>query len=157
MDPFAIIMLGGIAALVVVLLLIGKYYPGSGADVLDWTPTRSPEVEAQNEVDDLNQMLAATNAKRRRRGVGEITEDTINSRVLEDRALQKKWADQAKAEREREAAASGDGSADEEMLQVLAARNARRRRRGLPEQTEAEFRAEIEAQAAARSDAPGSG
>jgi truncated hemoglobin YjbI len=143
-DPFAIIMFGGVGALIVVLLLIGKYYPGSGADVLDWHPTRSPEVEAQNEVDDLEQMLAATNAKRRRRGQPELTEQTINSRVLEDRALQKKWVDDLKAAKAHAAAEAGEpDEADQEILQVLNARNARRRRRGLPEQSEADFRAEL--------------
>ena len=31
MDPFAAIMLGGVALLLVVLLLLGRFYPGSGA------------------------------------------------------------------------------------------------------------------------------
>ena len=35
------------------------------ADIIDWKPTRSPEVEAQNEVDDVRQMIEAQNAYRR--------------------------------------------------------------------------------------------
>src|SRR4051812_27079167 len=124
-------MFGGLAALIVGLLLIGKYYPGSGADVLDWTPTRSPELEAQNEIDDLDQMLAAANAKRRKRGVAELTEESLHARVNEDRALQKKWADDLRAR--------DSDTADEEIRQVLAAKNARRRRRGLPEIDADEF------------------
>src|SRR3954452_19342583 len=58
MDPFAAIMLGGTALLVIALMLIGAFHPRSGADVLRWRPTRSPEVEAQNEIDDVDQMLA---------------------------------------------------------------------------------------------------
>ena len=44
----------------------GVFYPGSGAEVLDWNPTRSPELEAQNEIDDLEQMREAANRRRRR-------------------------------------------------------------------------------------------
>ena len=64
---------------VVALLLIGRYYPGSGADVLDWKPTRSPEVEIQNELDDVAQMLEAQNEIRRRRGLPDRTEDDVTA------------------------------------------------------------------------------
>ena len=57
-----------------VLLLVGHFYPGSSADLVDWAPTRSPEVEAQNEIDDIRQMMEAQNEIRRRRGVPEMTE-----------------------------------------------------------------------------------
>jgi hypothetical protein len=78
-DPFALIMLGGVAALLIALLLIGRFYPGSGADQLDWRPTRAPEVEAQNEIDDLDQMREAINRKRRARGQAELTEEDLTS------------------------------------------------------------------------------
>ena len=45
MDPFAAIMLGGVLLLLVALLLLGRFYPGSGARQLDWRPTRSPELD----------------------------------------------------------------------------------------------------------------
>jgi hypothetical protein len=86
-DPFALIMLGGVAGLVIVLLLLGRFYPGSGAEQLDWRPTRSPEVEVQNELDDLDQMREAVNRRRRARGQAELTEDDLHTRVAEDRAL----------------------------------------------------------------------
>jgi hypothetical protein len=79
-DPFALIMLGGVAALLIALLLIGRFYPGSGADQLDWRPTRAPELEAQNEIDDLDQMREAVNRKRRARGEAELTEEDLTSR-----------------------------------------------------------------------------
>ena len=79
MDPFTAIIMGGLAVFVVALLLIGRYYPGSGADVLDWKPTRSPEVETANELDDVSQMLAAQNEIRRRRGLPERTEDDVTA------------------------------------------------------------------------------
>jgi hypothetical protein len=83
-DPFALIMLGGVAGLVIVLLLLGRFYPGSGAEQLDWRPTRSAEVEVQNEIDDLDQMREAVNRRRRARGETELTEDDLHERVAED-------------------------------------------------------------------------
>jgi hypothetical protein len=79
--------LGLIAFMVGVLLLVGHYYPGSSAELVDWTPTRSPEVEAQNEVDDIRQMMEAQNEIRRRRGVPEMTEEEMQRTVAEDERL----------------------------------------------------------------------
>ena len=67
-----------------VLLLVGHFYPGSSRDLLDWKPTRSPEVEAQNEIDDIRQMLEAQNELRRRRGAPEMTEEELQRKVAED-------------------------------------------------------------------------
>ncbi|HEX8101532.1 MAG TPA: hypothetical protein VF533_02895 [Solirubrobacteraceae bacterium] len=78
-------MAAGLGGLIVVFLLIGWLYPGSGADVLDWKPTRSPEVEAQNEMDDVAQMIAAQNEMRRRRGARERTEAEVKAQVDADR------------------------------------------------------------------------
>jgi hypothetical protein len=64
-DPFVVIMAGLVGGLLIALILLGLFYPGSGADQVNWRPTRSVEVEVQNEIDDFDQMLAATNAKRR--------------------------------------------------------------------------------------------
>lgn len=40
-------------------------------DVLDWKPTRSPETEARLHSDEIDQLLAAQNELRRRRGAPE--------------------------------------------------------------------------------------
>jgi hypothetical protein len=85
-DPFALIMLGIVGGLLIVLLLLGRFYPGSGAQQLDWRPTRSVEVEVQNEIDDFDQMREAVNRRRRARGQAELTEDELHERVAEDRA-----------------------------------------------------------------------
>ena len=74
-------MLGGTAVLIIALLLIGAFHPRSGADVLRWKPTRSPEVEAQNEIDDVQQMLEAQNEMRRRRGAAERSEQELREEV----------------------------------------------------------------------------
>lgn len=122
--------------LVVGLLLIGRFYPGTGAEVLDWKPTRSPEVEAQNELDDIAQMLEAQNERRRRRGLAERTEEQIEAEV---RAERRELAERQARYRARE----DTGALDDEIEQMLAAKNARRRRTGLPELTLEEYRATL--------------
>ena len=67
-----------------VILLVGHFYPGSGADLLDWKPTRSYETEVELERDDVQQMIDAQNEMRRRRGVPELTQDELNRKVAED-------------------------------------------------------------------------
>ena len=90
MDPFALIMLGGVAVLLVVLLLLGRFYPGSGAEQLDWRPTRSPELEIQNEIDDLDQMREAVNRRRRARGQAELTDEELEERLAEDARVRRR-------------------------------------------------------------------
>lgn len=70
--------------LVGVLVVVGHFYPGTSADLLDWKPTRSPDVEVQNELDDVRQMLEAQNEMRRRRGAPERTEAELQVSVAED-------------------------------------------------------------------------
>ena len=69
-----------------VILLVGHFYPGSGADLLDWKPTRSYETEVELERDDIQQMLDAQNEMRRRRGAPELTQDELQQKVAEDQA-----------------------------------------------------------------------
>ena len=84
MDEFAVIFqLGGLVALGI-LLALGRWYPGSGAEQVDWRPTRSPEVEAALELDDIDQMLEAQNERRRASGRPERTEADIRELVAED-------------------------------------------------------------------------
>jgi hypothetical protein len=83
-DPFALIMIAIVGGLLAAFLLLGRFYPGSGAQQLDWRPTRSAEVELQNELDDEAQMFEAINARRRARGAAELTEDEVRARVAED-------------------------------------------------------------------------
>ncbi len=81
---FVLLTLGMLAAIIGVLLLIGHFYQGSSADLVDWKPTRSPEVEAQNEIDDVRQMLEAQNEMRRRRGAAEVDERKLRAEVEEE-------------------------------------------------------------------------
>jgi hypothetical protein len=81
---FIFLTLGMLALMIGVLVLIGHYYQGSAADLVDWKPTRSAEVEAQNEIDDVRQMLEAQNEMRRRRGAPEIDEGSLRAEVEEE-------------------------------------------------------------------------
>jgi hypothetical protein len=129
-DPFALIMLGIVGGLLVSLVLLGLYHPRSGAQTVDWRPTRSPEVEIQNELDDLDEMLEAANERRRRRGRPELTEEGLRADVGRDRAALAKRRD--------------DYLAELDVAQMLAAKNERRRAKGLPEISAEEYRARIE-------------
>ena len=73
-----------------ILLAIGRWYPGSGAEQVDWRPTRSPEVEAELELDDVDQMIEAQNVRRRRAGRPEVSEADIREQVAADR----RWRDE---------------------------------------------------------------
>ncbi len=78
---FVLLTLGMLAVIIGVLMLIGHFYQGSSADLVDWKPTRSPEVEAQNEIDDVRQMVEAQNEMRRRRGAAEVDERKLRAEV----------------------------------------------------------------------------
>lgn len=74
-----------LAGLVWITAWMFRDYPAS--ELLDWKPTRSPEVEAQNEVDDVQQMIDAQNEYRRRRGKKDITEADVEAQAREDEAV----------------------------------------------------------------------
>src|SRR5919198_3560149 len=89
MDEFGVFIFGALIAGFLVFYALGKYYPGSGAEQVDWRPTRSPELEAELELEDVDQMLEAQNARRRASGRPEITEDQIRADVEEDERWRK--------------------------------------------------------------------
>jgi hypothetical protein len=80
--------LGLLVVLVLLMVLTARLTRDhSVADLLDWKPTRSPEVEAQNEIDDVQQMIDAQNELRRKRGAKEITEEDVQRQAREDQAI----------------------------------------------------------------------
>jgi hypothetical protein len=79
-----LLVMVGLGLLLVVFLAIGKWYPGTGADVLDWQPTRSYEDEIRLEIEDIDEMLEASNERRRRTGRPELTEDQVRLEVEHD-------------------------------------------------------------------------
>jgi hypothetical protein len=129
-DPFAVVLLGSLLALVVAIVLLGKYYPGSGLEQIGLRSARQiMETREALEAEDLDQMLSAHNARRRARGEPELTVSDLEQRVAQDLAEQR---------RRQEAYL-----ADRELDQLLEATNARRRARGLPERTRAEVEREF--------------
>ena len=100
---FMLITMGMIALIVLVLVLLARAYPGSGADLVDWKPTRSPQVEAELEVDDVQQMIAAQNEMRARRGAEAITENDVDRMVKEDEKVRERgsrWQESSEEELE---------------------------------------------------------
>src|SRR4051794_16462695 len=100
MDEFGVFILGCLIALFIVFYALGKYYPGSGADQVDWRPTRSAELEAQLELDDIDQMLEAQNERRRASGREEITEEGVRATVEEGERWRRQQSERYTAEEE---------------------------------------------------------
>lgn len=129
-DPFAAIIFGGIAIIVVTVYLIGRYYPGSGFEQVGLRSAREIiEQREALEAEDLDQMLSAHNARRAARGEAALTADDMELRVVGEKRDQ---------ERRREAYL-----ADMELDQLLEATNRRRRARGLAERTREQARDEF--------------
>jgi hypothetical protein len=85
---FIALTLGLLVLLFLIMAALARAFEShSVAELLDWKPTRSPEVEAQNEVDDVRQMIEAQNALRRKRGAKEITEADVQRQAMEDQAF----------------------------------------------------------------------
>ena len=130
MDPFAVVILSGIVLVVIAVWLIGRFYPGSGMDQLGLRSAREiAETREALEAEDLDQMLATHNARRRARGEAEVTAADVEMRVTIDVREQ---------ERARERYL-----ADRDLDQLLGLTNARRRARGLPERTREQVREEF--------------
>ncbi len=125
MDPFLLIMIAVVGGLLVALFLLGLFYPGSGAAQVDWKPTRSPEVEVQNEIDDVAQMQAAINAKRRARGAPDLTEAHVRGQVSEHLRIQVEQHE--------------DALVQQDIAQMLEVKNARRRAKGQAEITREDY------------------
>lgn len=130
MDGFAIVLLGAIAALVLWVWLLGKYFPGSGMEQLGLRTARQINEDREAlEAEDLNQMLAAHNERRRRRGKPAVTVADLELQVANDLNEQRRRRENYLTDRDLD-----------ELLEVT---NARRRARGEPERTRAELRREF--------------
>ncbi len=79
MDTFTLVSTVIVAGVFVTVILLGVFSKRSALEILDWKPTRSPEAEAEAEVDDIEQMVEAQNALRRRRGKPERSLEDIES------------------------------------------------------------------------------
>lgn len=129
-DPFAAVILGGLAVILAVAWLLGRYYPGSGLEQVGLRSAREIiETREALESEDLDQMLSAHNARRRARGEDEVSAEQMELRVA---------AEHRDQERRRQAYL-----ADRELDQLLEVTNQRRRARGLPERTREQAREEF--------------
>lgn len=134
MDPFALVLLGGVLAVALAVWLLGKYSPGSGLEQLGLNSAREiMETREALEAEDLQQLLAAHNARRRARGEREISADEYELGVMQEVHDQRRRDEQELADRE--------------LDELLAVTNARRRKRGLPERTREQARREFGGQA----------
>src|SRR5438270_13039163 len=85
MDPFAAIIFSGIAIIIVAVWLVGRYYPGSGLEQVGLRSAREiHESREALEAEDLDQMLAARNARRRARGLPEESAADLELRISAD-------------------------------------------------------------------------
>ncbi len=80
-DVFTLVTGGLVAFFVLGALALGLFSKRSAIDILDWKPTRSPQLEAQNDIDDVQQMIDAQNEIRRRRGLPDRDEEEIAASV----------------------------------------------------------------------------
>jgi hypothetical protein len=124
------VIVGGLIAIGLWMWLLGKYYPGSGLEQLGLKSAREiTETREALEAEDLEQMIAARNARRRARGEPEVSAADYELHVVNDIHEQRRRHEQYMADRELD-----------ELLEVT---NAHRRKRGLPERTRAQAREEF--------------
>ncbi len=125
------VILAGLGALLLWVWLLGKYYPGSGLEQLGMRSAREiTETQEALEAEDLQQMLAAHNRRRRARGENEVTVGDLELRVAQDLNEQRRRRESLRAD-------------NSDLDGLLEATNARRRARGLPERTRAEVQQEF--------------
>ena len=89
-----VFVLGSVALvlfLVGVIVVVGHFYGGSDADLVGWHPTRSPQVEAENEIDDVRQMVEAQNEMRARRGAPALDEAELRREVAAEEIESLEW------------------------------------------------------------------
>jgi hypothetical protein len=93
-DPFTLVVVGGLAALFGVFWLLGRYYPGSGLEQLGLRSARElAERREELEAEDLDQLLRAHNARKRARGEAEVTAEDLEAELLRAReqAQRRRW------------------------------------------------------------------
>ena len=81
MDLFAVIILGGIALVVVVLLAIGRFSGRSSTDITNEDVNAAMGARARIEDRDIGEMVEGQNVYRRRRGQRPTTESEVRRRV----------------------------------------------------------------------------
>ena len=76
------VVVGGLVAVGLVFWLLGRYYPGSGLEQVGLSSARDlAERRETLEAEDLDQMLAVHNERRRARGEAEVTADEVQEGI----------------------------------------------------------------------------
>lgn len=124
-------MVGLLAGVVLWLIIVGRFSSRSGLDqAIGWKSAREViERREQLDAEDVSQMLAARNARRRARGEREVTLEEMEFQVMSDVREQQQLRERYLEERRQQQVG------ERELDQLLEATNARRRARGLPERT----------------------
>lgn len=139
MDPFALVLFGGLAVFVIAVWLLGRVYPGSGLEALGLRSAREiTETREALEAQDLEEMVAARNARRRARGELEVSADAVEMQVAHEAAEQERRRLRYVEEERRRR-----NEAEQDLDELLALTNARRRARGLPARTREDIEAEL--------------
>jgi hypothetical protein len=129
-DALTIIVLGGLACVVLFVWVLGRANEGGSMEQFGLRSAREiSETREALDAEDLDQMLAAHNARRRARGEAEMSVEDIELRVINDRNEMARRRDEL--------------TADRELDELLEATNARRRARGLPERTREQVKREF--------------
>jgi hypothetical protein len=123
-------VLVGLVVVILFVVLLGRANQGSSLDQFGLRSAREiTESREALDAEDLQQMLAAHNERRRARGQPEMTVEDVEMQVMNDRSEQLRRRDALMADRE--------------LDQLLEATNARRRARGLPERSREDVRREF--------------
>lgn len=138
MDAFTLLVVGLLLVLLVWIVFLGKASPRTGLDQIGWKSAREiTERREALESEDIQEMVAARNARRRARGEPEVTLEQLEFQVMaqlredRERSEQRLATQRAKQLDERD------------LDELLEATNARRRAKGLPERTREEVEREF--------------
>lgn len=71
--------LGGLffGGILLFFFLLGRFTGGDGSDLVDWDPAGRASSRRVAEADDMEQMLATANRRRRAQGLPELTEHEV--------------------------------------------------------------------------------
>jgi hypothetical protein len=81
---FLAVVFGLPAVILAIALLAAHLYKEGYSELLDWKPTRSPQREAELEIGELDQMLAAQNRYRLERGAPIRSLDEVSGQTWAD-------------------------------------------------------------------------
>jgi len=81
------VVVGGLAVLVLVFWLLGRYYPGSGLEQVGLRSARElAERRDALDAEDLDQLLSAHNERRHARGEAVLTVEELEAGIARERA-----------------------------------------------------------------------